>query len=83
MLQRTIAFLLSLVALPHATGQGDPRNVEPDLFEPREPTSPHSYPSPNATGIGGWDVALAKAKRFVAQLSVDEKVSICTGNGFP
>lgn len=45
--------------------------------------SSHSYPSPNATGYGGWDVAFAKARRFVAQLSLDEKVSLTTGTGYP
>ncbi|KAK9349700.1 glycoside hydrolase superfamily [Lipomyces doorenjongii] len=58
-------------------------NVEQDLFSPREPETPYSYPSPNATGIGGWDIAIAKAKRFIAQLTLEEKVSICTGTGFP
>jgi beta-glucosidase len=66
-----------------AVAQGDPKNVEPDSFYPREPDSPYSYPSPNATGIGGWDIAITKAKRFVSQLSIEEKVGLCTGNGFP
>jgi len=64
-------------------GQGDPEIIETDLYSPREPYSPYSYPSPNTTGLGGWDIAILKAKRFVAQLTLEEKVSICTGNGFP
>lgn len=66
-----------------ATGQGEPKNVEPDTFYPREPDSPYSYPSRNATGIGGWDVSIAKAKLFVSQLTTEEKVSLSTGTGFP
>jgi beta-glucosidase len=66
-----------------AAAQGDPKNVEPDIFYPREPDSPYSYHSPNATGIGGWDVTIEKAKRFVSQLTTEEKVSLSTGNGFP
>ncbi|KAJ5295904.1 glycoside hydrolase family 3 protein [Penicillium antarcticum] len=42
---------------------GDSKSVEPDTFYPREPDSPYSYPSPTATGIGGWDIAIVKAKR--------------------
>lgn len=63
--------------------QGNPVNIEPDLLYPRETDSIYSYPSPNITGIGGWDVAIKKAKNFVSQLTLEEKVSICTGNGFP
>lgn len=55
----------------------------PDLLWPREPYSPYSYPSPNATGAGGWQLAIQKAKRFVAQLTIEEKASLCTGNGNP
>ncbi|KFZ02168.1 hypothetical protein V500_00406 [Pseudogymnoascus sp. VKM F-4518 (FW-2643)] len=43
--------LLSLYLASAALGQGELGNLEPDLFEPREPHSPHSYPSPNATGL--------------------------------
>lgn len=73
-----------LVALAiGASCQGDPKNVEPDLLWPREPESQYSYPSPNATGRGGWDTAIAKARRFVDLLTVKEKIDICTGTGFP
>ncbi len=50
---------------------------------PSEPFSPFSYPSPNATGLGGWEVAIGKARRFISQLTLEEKVSICTGNRAP
>jgi beta-glucosidase len=73
-----------LAVLAHvANCQGDPINIEPDLLWPREPYSEYSYPSPNATGRGGWDTAIAKAKRFVDRLTIEEKVTICTGTGFP
>ncbi|GKZ21087.1 hypothetical protein AbraIFM66951_002480 [Aspergillus brasiliensis] len=74
-------YLTLLTAVAHS--QGTPTNLEPDLFQPREPFSNYSYPSPNATGRGGWDVAISKAKRFVSRLTIEEKVSICTGTGFP
>lgn len=66
-----------------AYGQGELKNVEADTLYPREPDSPYSYPGRNATGIGGWDVAIAKAKLFVSQLTTEEKVSLSTGTGFP
>lgn len=77
----THALLLSWA--PLALGQGNYQNVGPNLFNPREPVTRYSFPSPNMTGMGGWDVALARARRFVAELTIEEKVSICTGNGFP
>lgn len=33
----------------------------------------------NATGLGGWTAALAKAKAFVAQLTPEEKALMVTG----
>ena len=44
-----------------------------------QPDSPYNYPSPNMTHHGAWQVALAKAKRFIAELTLEEKVGICTG----
>jgi hypothetical protein len=54
----------------------------PNGFYPLPPKSQYSWPSPNATGMG-WDIAFRKAVRFVNQLTVDEKVNICTGSGPP
>lgn len=82
MMRLTCALLLSRVPML-ARGQGDYQIVEPNLSYPREPVTPYSYPSPNATGMGGWDVAIARARRFVAELTIEEKVTLCTGNGFP
>ncbi|KAJ4385745.1 hypothetical protein N0V93_010175 [Gnomoniopsis smithogilvyi] len=41
--------------------------------------SPPSYPSPNATGTGAWADAYAKARAFVSQLTLDEKVNLTGG----
>ncbi|CZT09146.1 probable beta-glucosidase precursor [Rhynchosporium agropyri] len=45
--------------------------------------SPPVYPSPNATGIGGWEEALVKARHFTAQLTPDEKANMVTGKPGP
>ncbi|KAK5952745.1 hypothetical protein OHC33_006338 [Knufia fluminis] len=42
-------------------------------------TSPETYPSPNITGAGGWEAALAKANAFLAQLNLTEKAYMVTG----
>ncbi|KAF1952829.1 hypothetical protein CC80DRAFT_478566 [Byssothecium circinans] len=41
------------------------------------------YPSPNITGGGGWEAALEKAKAWVAQLTVEEKADLVTGQAGP
>ncbi|KFX98672.1 hypothetical protein O988_04256 [Pseudogymnoascus sp. VKM F-3808] len=79
----SLKFLCLALASLEALAQDIPENVEPDLFSPREPDTPFSYPSPNATGLGGWQIAFIRAQRFVAQLTVEEKVGICTGSGYP
>ncbi|KAL4914695.1 glycoside hydrolase superfamily [Aspergillus aurantiobrunneus] len=45
--------------------------------------SPPVYPSPNATGSGGWETALAQAQDFVAQLTLEEKADMVTGQAGP
>ncbi|KAL4745246.1 putative beta-glucosidase G [Aspergillus terricola var. indicus] len=45
--------------------------------------SPAVYPSPNTTGNGGWETALAQAQDFVAQLTLEEKTNIVTGQPGP
>ncbi|KAF3400144.1 putative beta-glucosidase G [Penicillium rolfsii] len=45
--------------------------------------SPRVLPSPNATGLGGWDAAFAKAQHFVAQLTLKEKADMVTGQPGP
>ncbi|KAL1855107.1 hypothetical protein Plec18167_002093 [Paecilomyces lecythidis] len=44
---------------------------------------PPVYPSPNTTGAGGWEDAMAKAKHFVSQLTLEEKADIVTGTPGP
>ncbi|RAH70027.1 beta-glucosidase, partial [Aspergillus aculeatinus CBS 121060] len=46
-------------------------------------SSPAVYPSPNITGVGGWDQALAKAKHWVSQLTLEEKTWMATGQPGP
>ncbi|KAF3767937.1 family 3 glycoside hydrolase [Cryphonectria parasitica EP155] len=41
------------------------------------------YPSPNTTGAGGWEAALAKAQAFVAELTIEEKAQMVTGVAGP
>lgn len=42
-------------------------------------TSPPSYPSPWGDGLDDWAVAYAKARAFVSQLTLTEKVNLTTG----
>ena len=42
-------------------------------------TSPPSYPSPWGTGAGNWSDAYTKARAFVSQLTLLEKVNLTTG----
>ncbi|KAG9247915.1 putative beta-glucosidase A, partial [Calycina marina] len=44
--------------------------------------SPPSYPSPWMRGGNGWDSAYTKAKAFVSQLTLLEKVNLTTGVGW-
>ena len=45
-------------------------------------TSPPFYPSPWMSGQGDWADAYAKAKDFVSQLTLMEKVNLTTGVGW-
>ncbi|KAF2738686.1 beta-glucosidase [Polyplosphaeria fusca] len=45
--------------------------------------SPAVLPSPNATGDGGWEAAFVKAQAFAAQLTVEEKADMVTGQPGP
>ncbi|KAI1493361.1 beta-glucosidase-related glycosidase [Biscogniauxia mediterranea] len=45
--------------------------------------SPAVLPSPNITGAGGWEEAMAKAKAFVALLTLEEKADMVTGTSGP
>ncbi|KAF2665030.1 hypothetical protein BT63DRAFT_434521 [Microthyrium microscopicum] len=46
------------------------------------PTSPPFYPSPWMDGSGDWGDAYEKAKAFVSQLTLVEKVNLTTGVGW-
>ncbi|KAJ9143384.1 Beta-glucosidase 2 [Pleurostoma richardsiae] len=41
--------------------------------------SPPVYPSPQTSGAGGWEAALAKAQAFLAELTLEEKAGMTTG----
>ncbi|KAK1749345.1 putative beta-glucosidase A [Echria macrotheca] len=45
-------------------------------------TSSAGYPSPWGNGGEGWDEAYAKAREFVAKLTLVEKVNLTTGTGW-
>ncbi|KAF2124987.1 glycoside hydrolase family 3 protein [Dothidotthia symphoricarpi CBS 119687] len=45
-------------------------------------TSPAVYPSPNTTGTG-WEAAVKKAEAFIAQLTLEEKADMVTGQAGP
>ncbi|USP73528.1 glycoside hydrolase family 3 protein [Curvularia clavata] len=46
-------------------------------------SSPPVYPSPKTSGAGGWEMGLEKAKAFVAQLTLEEKADMVTGQAGP
>ncbi|KAL6711435.1 hypothetical protein ACN47E_004369 [Coniothyrium glycines] len=54
-----------------------------DIVHTQYDTSPPVYPSPNITGAGGWDVALEKARKFLVQLTLEEKAGMVTGTPGP
>ncbi|KAJ5697522.1 hypothetical protein N7488_011206 [Penicillium malachiteum] len=45
-------------------------------------TSPPWYPSPWAEGLGDWEMAYAKARSIVSQMTLLEKVNLTTGVGW-
>ncbi|KAK4549108.1 hypothetical protein LTR36_007564 [Oleoguttula mirabilis] len=45
-------------------------------------TSPPQYPSPWGAGSGDWASAYQKARAFVSQLTLEEKVNLTTGTGW-
>ncbi|KAK5730170.1 hypothetical protein LTR15_000104 [Elasticomyces elasticus] len=45
-------------------------------------TSPPKYPSPWGEGLGEWASAYSKARAFVSQLTLEEKVNLTTGTGW-
>ncbi|KAK5125213.1 hypothetical protein LTR85_000889 [Meristemomyces frigidus] len=45
-------------------------------------TTPPKYPSPWGAGLGEWATAYEKARAFVSQLTLEEKVNLTTGTGW-
>lgn len=41
--------------------------------------SPPFYPTPEISGIGGWDEALSKAQALVSRMSLEEKIQLTGG----
>lgn len=60
--------------------QTDPNGTLPASEDARY--SPPFYPSPWMTGQGEWADAYAKARDFVSQLTLLEKVNLTTGVGW-
>ncbi|KAL2865777.1 beta-glucosidase [Aspergillus lucknowensis] len=86
-------FLCGLLAVS-ARGQdydGSPRDEDAFSYVQPENTtilgpyghSPPVFPSPHATGSGGWEEAFAQAQDFVAQLTPEEKADMVTGQFGP
>jgi beta-glucosidase len=44
-------------------------------------TSPPKYPSPWGEGSGDWNESYVKARAFVSQLTLEEKVNLTSGIG--
>lgn len=45
-------------------------------------TSPPWYPSPWGEGLGDWEAAYTRARAFVSQMTLIEKVNVTTGVGY-
>ncbi|KFY10611.1 hypothetical protein V491_07580 [Pseudogymnoascus sp. VKM F-3775] len=69
-LGKLLTTLLSLFLVASAQSSWDH-----ELFT----TSPPVYPSPSSDG-NGWEAAFAKARTFVANLTLEEKAGLLTGN---
>lgn len=69
------AVVLSNVYVANAQNSSKPL-VEPTIF------SPPSYPSPWGSGAGEWEDAYKKARAFVSQMTLLEKVNLTTGTGW-
>ncbi|BCR91138.1 beta-glucosidase [Aspergillus chevalieri] len=74
MVRSSITGLLGGLILSSAVGA---ENITSDTHFYGE--SPPVYPSPEATGTGPWAIAYGKARDFVADLTVEEKVNLTAG----
>ncbi|KAK8237632.1 putative beta-glucosidase [Phyllosticta capitalensis] len=69
---------MALLAALAASFVGGVAAWDPSLYT----SSPAVLPSPNTTGIG-WEEAFAKAKDFLAELTLEEKTALVTGTTGP
>lgn len=69
--------VLSLVHPVVSQNAGKDRVVQNDTYFYGQ--SPPVYPTPEMSGVGGWDEALSKAQKMVSQMSLEEKVSLTGG----
>ncbi|KAK4703614.1 beta-glucosidase, partial [Phenoliferia sp. Uapishka_3] len=76
-----LALLSSLACANNSGGYRFPTTPNPAPPGYEEYTSPFVYPSPNTTGTGDWASAVAKAREFVSDLSIEELVNMTTGAG--
>ncbi|KAG8534117.1 uncharacterized protein KY384_000961 [Bacidia gigantensis] len=92
LLQRLYLILLFAIATHQQSQNNDsapyPSSTYPGAESPNPAAkvaadfSPPYYPSPWGTGSGAWADAYAKARAFVGQLTLTEKVNLTTGVGW-
>ncbi|OAL46520.1 avenacinase [Pyrenochaeta sp. DS3sAY3a] len=58
-------------------------NAQHNVKHTQYGTSPPFYPSPNITGLGGWEESVQKARTFAASLTLEEKAWLVTGSEGP
>ncbi|CAN8102863.1 unnamed protein product [Discula destructiva] len=81
MASSVVTLLAAALLLPSVKGDDVFSHVQPldtpilTQYGGSEPV----YPSPNITGAGGWEDALAKAQAFVDELTTEEKANMVTG----
>ncbi|KZF23538.1 glycoside hydrolase family 3 protein [Xylona heveae TC161] len=78
----TAVWLLAAARLGLAQGPNQPTYSNTSSSGDNLVTSPPFYPSPWGSGSGDWAEAYAKARDFVSQLTLLEKVNITTGVGW-
>jgi len=82
--------VVALISLEFASAQSYNNNTNPTIPGNNSTSppaldnafSPPFYPAPWVDGSGGWADAIAKAKQFVGQLTLLEKVNLTTGTGW-
>lgn len=84
-----ILFIFTVLAVTSRALPPNGTTVYPNAIDPRavpgaqsNQTSPPFYPSPWGNGPGEWADAYRKAREFVSQLTLLEKVNLTTGVGW-